>query len=137
MEKTEKIMQKYGNRVTPYRVTSLEQGQIFVFGSNAAGHHGGGAARQAMERFGAVYGQGDGLQGQCYAISSMEGLPNLRENVDRFIGFARQHPELTFLVTRIGCGIAGYKPDDVAPMFGSAVEIENIWLPMDFWKIII
>ena len=137
MEKTEKIMQKYGNRVTPYRVTNLEQGQIFVFGSNAAGHHGGGAARQAMERFGAVYGQGDGLQGQCYAISSMEGLPNLRENVDRFIGFARQHPELTFLVTCIGCGIAGYKPDDVAPMFGPAVEIENIWLPMDFWKIIV
>ena len=77
------------------------------------------------------------LQGQCYAISSMEGLPNLRENVDRFIGFARQHPELTFLVTCIGCGIAGYKPDDVAPMFGPAVEIENIWLPMDFWKIIV
>jgi hypothetical protein len=128
---------EFANRTTPFRITNLEPGQIFVFGSNAAGHHGGGAAYQAMERFGAIYGQGDGLQGQSYAISTMEGKTAMRDNVYRFIKFAHQHPELTFLVTRIGCGIAGYTPSEVAPLFSSAVEIENIWLPKDFWEIII
>lgn len=127
---------EYRGRVTPDRISSLEKGQIFVFGSNAAGMHGGGAAYTAMQRFGAILGQGDGLQGQSYAISTMEGIDAMRENIDRFIAFARQHPELTFLVTRIGCGIAGYKVSDVAPLFASALDVRNICLPLDFWQVL-
>ena len=123
-------------RVTPDRITTLSEGQIFVFGSNAAGMHGGGAAYTAMQRFGAILGQGDGLQGQSYAISTMEGMEPMRQNILRFIGFARQHPELTFLVTSIGCGIAGYKVRDVAPLFAPAVELKNVWLPKDFWEVL-
>ncbi|MBO4751560.1 MAG: hypothetical protein J5526_02285 [Bacteroidales bacterium] len=126
----------YHNRITPDRISSLEKGHIFVFGSNAAGMHGGGAAYTAMQRFGAILGQGDGLQGQSYAISTMEGIDAMRDNINRFIDFARQHPELTFLVTRIGCGIAGYKVSDVAPLFVDAVDVKNICLPLDFWEVI-
>lgn len=122
-----------GDRVTPYKIDKLEEGQIFVFGSNCRGAHAGGAAHTAMEKFGAIWGQGDGLQGQSYAISTMEGLIPMRENIERFIAFAKEHPELTFLVTRIGCGIAGYKVADVAPMFENAINVKNIWLPGDFW----
>lgn len=127
---------EYHNRITPDRITSLEKGQIFVFGSNAAGMHGGGAAYTAMRLFGAILGQGDGLQGQSYAISTMEGIDAMRDNINRFIDFARKHPELTFLVTRIGCGIAGYKVSDVAPLFADAVDVKNICLPLDFWEAI-
>lgn len=123
-------------RTTPDMITRLEPGQIFVFGSNIHGFHGGGAARIALEKFGAIYGQGDGLQGQSYAISSMEGLENMAKHVDDFIRFACLHPGLTFLVTRIGCGIAGYSPIEVAPLFINAVDMENIWLPQDFWEIL-
>lgn len=128
---------EFAHRVTPDKINHLKEGQIFVFGSNAMGHHGGGAAYTAMQKFGAIYGQGDGLQGQSYAISTMEGMEPMRENVDRFIKFAKQHPELTFLVTRIGCGIAGYEVREVAPLFTAAVDVENIWLPKDFWQEII
>jgi len=124
----------FKHRFTPDRIDHLKKGQIFVFGSNIQGHHGGGAARVAMEKFGAVYGQGDGLQGQSYAISSMEGLDNMKQHVDDFVQFAKQHPELTFLVTRIGCGIAGYTVAQVAPLFVAAVDVENIWLPKEFWN---
>ena len=130
---------KYGklDRITPDHIDTLLDGQIFVFGSNALGHHGGGAARVAMQKFGAIFGQGDGLQGQSYAISTMEGMEPMRENVNRFISFAKQHPELTFLVTRIGCGIAGYNDWEVAPLFTAAVDVKNIWLPKEFWKEIV
>ena len=130
-------MDNYNHRITPDMITRLEEGQIFVFGSNIHGFHGGGAARIALEKFGAVYGQGDGLQGQSYAISSMEGLENMAKHVDNFIAFAKQHPELTFLVTRIGCGIAGYSVPEVAPLFSAAIDVENIWLPKDFWEVIL
>ena len=96
----------------------------------------GGAARVAMERFGAVWGIGEGLQGQSYAIPTMEGLENTRAAVHRFIDYARNHPELTFLVTPIGCGIAGYTPCDIAPMFHSALPLANIWLPESFWEVL-
>lgn len=123
------------NRVTPYRITDLEDGQIFVFGSNAAGHHDGGAARFALERFGAVYGQGRGLQGRSYAIPTMSGsLQKIAQEVEEFILFADQHPELTFLVTRIGCGIAGYSDHDIAPLFANAYSLPNVYLPAEFWE---
>lgn len=112
------------------RYESLAPGEIFVFGSNAAGAHGGGAARQALDDFGAVWGQPEGLQGQSYGIDSMSGLDVLRAQAERFVAFAAQHPELRFLVTEIGCGIAGYTPEQVAPFFGGTGA--NVVLPERF-----
>lgn len=126
----------HSRRITPSMIDRLEEGEIFVFGSNCHGYHGGGAAHTAMKKFGAIWGQGDGLQGQCYAISTMEGLDAMSKNIRRFIDFARQHPELKFLVTRIGCGIAGYEVSEVAPLLADAAGLENVWLPDDFWKVI-
>jgi len=124
-------------RVTPERIDSLAPGQVFVFGSNLQGAHGGGAARLAHERFGAVWGQGVGLQGRSYAIPTMQGgVETIRPYVDEFIEFAYQHSEMTFLVTRIGCGIAGFTPMEIAPLFALAVALPNVWLPRDFWKVL-
>ena len=131
-----KDVSQYSHRVTPDIVDSLNDGEIFVFGSNCRGFHGGGAALTALRKFGAVYGQGDGLQGRSYAISTMEGVGEMRENIERFIAFAKAHRELTFLVTRIGCGIAGYSVETVAPLFKEAVDVDNIHLPEDFWQIL-
>ena len=127
-------MSEFQNRITPDFIRTLEKNEVFVFGSNLAGAHGGGAARIAAEKFGAIMGQGVGLQGQSYAIPTMQGGVNtIKPYVDEFIAFAKQHPELTFLVTRIGCGIAGFTPAEIAPLFAGAVDVENIHLPMDFW----
>ena len=125
----------YGNRVTPHYINHLDPNQIFVFGSNAAGQHAGGAAHQAVEQFGAVLGQGEGLQGQSYAIPTMEGLDNMRMAIERFCRFADEHHELQFLVTRVGCGIAGYDDQDVAPLFARAIKLENVALPESFWDV--
>lgn len=128
----------YTNRITPDRISQLADGEIFVFGSNLAGMHGGGAARAARLHFGAQMGQGVGLQGQSYAIPTMQGGPEtIQPYVDEFVAFARQHPELRFLVTRIGCGIAGFTPDDIAPLFREAVGVSNICLPSDFWELLL
>lgn len=128
-------MSEFSNRITPEHITSLKSNEIFVFGSNLAGAHGGGAAYLANQRFGAVMGQGVGLQGQSYAIPTMQGGANtILPYVEEFIAFAQQHPEMTFLVTKIGCGIAGFTPAEIAPLFAGAIEVENIHLPMDFWK---
>ena len=124
-------------RVTPERVEELREGQIFVFGSNAYGHHDGGAARVAEERFGAVYGQGLGLQGRSYAIPTMNlPLGAIEQYVDEFIDFADMHPEMTFLVTRIGCGIAGFSDEDIAPLFARAYSLPNVFLPKSFWAVL-
>ena len=122
------IMEK--KRTTPEFITSLEPNEIFVFGSNLKGMHGGGAAYIAYRKFGAIMGQGVGLQGQSYAIPTMQGgVETIRPYVDEFILFAQQHPELTFLVTRIGCGIAGFTDEEISPLFEAAHEVENIVLP--------
>lgn len=124
-------------RVTPQYVNKLGENEIFVFGSNLAGAHGGGAARLAYERWGAVWGQGVGLQGQCYAIPTMHGGPEaIRPYVDEFVAFARSHPDMKFLVTEIGCGIAGFSPSDIAPLFAGVVDVDNIYLPERFWKVL-
>ena len=130
------IMEKdYSKRITPDYITSLKPNEIFVFGSNLAGMHGGGAARMARLYFGAVLGNGDGPQGQSYAIPTMQGgVETIRPYVDKFIGYAKAHPEQTFLVTPIGCGIAGFTSDDIAPLFEKAVDVENIHLPQSFWE---
>lgn len=118
---------------TPDCITSLGPDEIFVFGSNLAGQHCGGAARVARRRFGAVMGQGVGLQGQSYAIPTMQGgVDTIRPYVDEFIRFAVAHPHLIFYVTKIGCGIAGFRTEEIAPLFASALAVPNIILPRDF-----
>lgn len=120
-------------RYTPERITSLAENEIFVFGSNLAGSHGGGAARLAYNRFGAIWGQGVGLQGQSYAIPTMQGgVETIKPYVDEFIAFAKEHNTLNFLVTRIGCGIAGFRDEEIAPLFKDALGIDNIVLPKEF-----
>ena len=124
-------------RITPRWIDSLKENEIFVFGSNLAGMHGGGAARIARLHFGAVMGKGVGLQGQSYAIPTMQGgVETIRPYVEEFIIFAHQHPELHFLVTPIGCGIAGFEAEDIAPLFERTKEMKNISLPESFWEVI-
>jgi hypothetical protein len=117
-------------RTTPEFITLLEPNEIFVFGSNLRGMHGGGAAYIAYRKFGAIMGQGVGLQGQSYAIPTMQGgVETIRPYVDEFIAFAKENKNLTFLVTRIGCGIAGFTDDEISPLFEKAHHVENIVLP--------
>lgn len=117
-------------RTTPEFITELQPGEIFVFGSNLQGAHAGGAAYVAHRNFGAIWGQGVGLQGQSYGIPTMQGgVETVRPYVNEFIQFAKDHPELTFLVTRIGCGIAGFTDAEMAPLFEKAHSIENVILP--------
>lgn len=123
----------FDSQYTPDRINTLGKRDIFVFGSNLAGRHGGGAARIALNRFGAIYGQGEGLQGNSYAIPTMQGeVETIQPYVDRFIEFAKREKALTFYVTKIGCGIAGFKVADIAPLFTKAIGIPNIRLPKDF-----
>ena len=127
----------YNREFTPDMISELEDNEIFVFGSNLAGAHGGGAARAAFLRFGAIMGQGVGLQGRSYAIPTMQGgVETIRPYVDEFIRFAADHPEYKFLVTRIGCGIAGFTADEIAPLFAAAIDLENVILPRDFVEVL-
>ncbi len=127
----------YNREYTPWRITELKTNEIFVFGSNLAGRHGGGAARIAYHYFGAIYGKGVGLQGQSYAIPTMQGgVETIKPYVDEFIAFAAAHSELRFLVTRIGCGIAGFTAEEMAPLFQKALDQENVILPRDFVKVL-
>lgn len=125
------------DRFTPEFINELQPGEIFVFGSNLRGMHAGGAARVANLKFGAEWGVGVGLTGQCYAIPTMQGgVETIKPYTDQFIAFAAEHPELTFLVTRIGCGIAGFADAQIAPLFADAVDAPNVVLPESFVKII-
>ena len=134
-EKNYRTLDEFKDRIAPDTITSLEKNEIFVFGSNLDGMHAGGAARAAMEYFGAVMGQGVGLQGQSYAIPTMQGgVETIRPYVDEFIRFADSHPEYTFLVTRIGCGIAGFRDEEIAPLFVRAINLPDVHLPLSFWK---
>lgn len=122
---------------TPNAIASLKPDEVFVFGSNLQGYHGGGAARVAVEKFGAIWGQGIGLQGQSYAIPTMQGgLDTIMPYVDQFIVFAMEHEELFFYVTRIGCGIAGFKDEEMAMLFKDALDLDNVCLPESFAKIL-
>lgn len=122
-------------RFTPDRVERLSNCEIFVFGSNIEGEHMGGAARFAYEKFGAEWGVGDGPTGQCYAIPTMHGgLEDIRPYAEKFIAYAKAHPMNRFLLTRVGCGIAGFKDSDMAQLFEDVQDIPNIayprqWLP--------
>ncbi len=124
-------------KYTPDNITELGCRDIFVFGSNLAGHHAGGAARAALNRFGAIWGQGEGLQGNSYAIPTMQGgIETIKPYVNRFIDFAKKEKTRTFYVTKIGCGIAGFKPHEIALLFRDAIGIDNIRLPKEFVDII-
>ena len=126
-------------KMTPENITHLEPNEVFVFGSNYAGQHGKGAALTALRKFGARSGQGMGLMGQSYGISTkgwrmdVLPLPKIGVQVERFLRFAHAHPELKFLVTEIGCGLAGYRPRHIAPLFGSDIP-ENVSLPASFFQ---
>ena len=118
---------------TPERITELKADEVFVFGSNLAGMHGAGAAYVAFQKFGAVMGCGVGLRGQSYAIPTMQGgVDTIKPYVDEFIAYAKSRPELFFYVTRIGCGIAGFRDKEIAPLFKEAAGVENICLPKSF-----
>ncbi len=129
----EKYKEMYNKEFTPERISELKPNEIFVFGSNLSGSHGGGAALLAYERFGAIWGQGVGLQGQSYGIPTMHGgVDAIKPYVDDFIEFAKAHPEYKFFVTKVGCGIAGFTTREMAPLFQDAIDVENIILPKEF-----
>lgn len=118
---------------------------IFVFGSNTAGRHGKGAALDAVKHFGATLAIGEGPQGQAYAIPTKDNnlrtlpLDQIAQSVDSFVRYANAHPHYAFRVTRIGCGLAGYKPEQIRPMFSncpSNVELPGAWLE-DVTRIIV
>ncbi len=124
-------------KYTPENITSLGRDEVFVFGSNLEGNHAGGAARVAHERFGAIMGQGVGMQGRSYAIPTMQGgIDAIRPYVDDFIRLAREWDQTTFYVTRIGCGIAGFSDEQIAPLFAEALELYNVRLPKPFVDIL-
>lgn len=124
-------------RISPEFITELDENEIFVFGSNLDGMHGGGAAKIAHDSFGAVWGEGVGLHGRSYAIPTMHGgLNAIKPYVDDFIEFARENTDMIFLVTRVGCGIAGFRDEEMAPLFQEAVELENVYLPEVWWEIL-
>lgn len=130
-------------RYTPERITTLEPNEIFVFGSNLAGFHCAGAAKTARELFGAKDGIGVGRTGQCYALPtknwSIKTMPlrQIADYVRGFLCYVEAHPELTFLVTPVGCGLAGYAPKDIAPLFWNACDgtlPPNVVLPESFYQ---
>lgn len=123
---------------TPNYITHLDDNEVFVFGSNLQGHHAGGAAKIAREKFGAVIGKGVGLYGNSYAIPTMQGgVDTIKPYVDDFIKYAKEHRDHHFYVTKIGCGIAGFSEEQIAPLFMSALLVENISLPQSFFQYLI
>ena len=131
----------YEMRITPERITYLGKYEVFVFGSNEAGIHGAGAAKQAL-RWNAIPGYGEGHYGKTYAIptkdSNIDTLPldMIQEYILTFIEYAKSNRNILFYVTAIGCGLAGYFPEDIAPLFKTAIEVDNIMLPESFWQLL-
>jgi hypothetical protein len=129
-------------RYTPENITKLGVDEIFVFGSNESGFHGAGGARYAYDYFEARYGMGFGMMSHSFALPTKDWeiktlpLPMISFYVNRFVAFAKLHPELTFLVTKIGMGLAGLTLQEVAPLFEQAKNLSNIILPREFWEVI-
>lgn len=120
-------------RIIPGMITRLEPGDVFVFGSNLQGQHHGGAANMAYRKFGAEWGVGVGPTGQTYAIPTMHGgVEDIRPYVNQFVEYAKAHPDNRFLVTRIGCGIAGFTDAQIAPLFADAVKLQNVYFPREW-----
>ena len=129
-------------RRTTGLIADLEDNEVFVFGSNLSGIHGKGAAKQAL-KWGARLGVGEGEVGRTYAVPTKAAnvkktlsVKLIEEHVKRFLDHASSNPDKTYLVTEIGCGLAGLKPDQVGPLFSRAVLLDNIHLPKRFWKAI-
>jgi hypothetical protein len=129
-------------RISPGIIRTLQPNEIFVFGANQLGNHGKGAAKTAQQ-WGAKRGQGEGLMGQTYGIPTKGSdlryslpLREIRKAVIRFIEYARTRPELTFLVTEVGCGLAANTPEAIAPLFAEAGSVPNIHLPARFWAVL-
>lgn len=124
-------------------ILHLPENSIFVFGSNTSGIHGAGAAKTAYKKYGAMYGKGHGLSGQSYAIPTKDfkiqtlPLESISIYVELFIRYAKEHPELNFYVTDIGCGLAGYTPEEIAPMFKGCRDLDNVFVSKRFYDIII
>ena len=136
MKKAKRLAQArayYAARITPDWIDQLAENEVFVFGSNPDGSHTGGAAAHAVKHFGAIVGQGEGPQGQSYAIPTTGDFILFAQAVQRFIAYAADHTDKRFLVTRVGCGNAGYDVHRVARLFVDAIKIENIALPEEFW----
>lgn len=130
------------NRITPDNIKTLNAGEIFVFGSNVSGRHGKGAAKTAL-KWGAIYGRGNGIQGRTYGIPTVNAsvtnalsIPKIETYVNEFIEYARKFDGLTFLVTPIGTGLAGHSYKDIALLFKEAINIPNIHLPKQFWRVL-
>ncbi len=126
--------------ITPNHIKELKENEIFVFGSNRQGRHGKGAALTARNKFGAIYGQSQGIQGQSYAIITKElrkeytpvSLQEVKEGVDTFIKFARDNQYLTFYVVELGCNLAYFTVEQIAPLFKPAMILKNVYLPQRF-----
>ena len=127
--------------ITNEAITRLESNEIFVFGSNEAGRHGRGAAKAAL-KFGATYGYSVGLCGRTYAIptknKNIQTLPiiEIKKYVDDFCLFVLSRQELFFLITPIECGLAGYKPEQIAPLFNKIKNCNNVSIPDKFYRIL-
>ena len=127
-------------RITPNIIKRLEYNQVFVFCSNRQGRHGKGAALTARNKFGAIYGQSKGLQGQSYAIVTKElrkdydpvSLDEIKEGIDNFIIFAKENTQLTFYVVELGCNLAYFTVEEIAPLFKQAIRLKNVYLPQRF-----
>lgn len=129
---------KYEGRIVSDLIRRLGRYEVFVFGSNDQGLHNGGAALKAVQRFGARMGVAEGPQGQSYAIPTVGaniGPDEIRAAFRRLVDYARQHPELTFLVTALGCGHGGYTAETMAPLLSDGIHVENIHYPFDFWRV--
>ena len=127
------------DRITPENIKSINENEVFVFGSNLSGRHGKGAAKTALG-WGAKWGQASGIQGKTYGIPTKDAsikrtlrIDEIKPFVDDFIEWAKYHTGNVFYVTEIGCGLAGYKPKDIAPLFSGCVELKNVKLPQRFW----
>ncbi len=126
-------------RITNDFITELNDDEIFVFGSNESGIHGGGAAKLAFDKFGAIWNNPVGIQGRSYAIPTKSKgivrtltIEEIKPYVNDFIEFAKNNNSLKFMVTEIGCGLAGLKPEQIAPLFIDCIDMVNVWLPKRF-----
>lgn len=132
----------YEKRTTPEEIRELGASQIFVFGSNLGGKHGKGAAKTALS-WGAIWGRAAGIQGRTYGIPTKDAsirrvlsVEEIRPFVNDFVAFSKERPDLTFLVTEIGCGLSRYNPKDIAPLFREAMSVKNVHLPRRFWRVL-
>ena len=127
-------------RVTPKHIVKLDKNEVMVFGANTQGRHGKGAALTARNKFGAIYGQSKGLQGQSYAIVTKElrkdydpvTLDEIKQGIDNFIIFTKENTHLTFYVVELGCNLAYFTVEEIAPLFKPAIRLKNVYLPQRF-----